>query len=194
MTTLGYLIIILAAYVAGSINFSIILFWFLKKGDPRAKFSGNAGTFNVYRQAGAAWAAVVLILDMGRSIAVAIIAKLYVPMELVPWAGFFLVLGTHYPLFHNFRGGKGVANYLGFSAAIVPVFTGISALVWVAVYKITPVTFIASYCMIAILAVGTILRIPPTPISVIGTIATVALIMIAHRKNVLEYLAGKTIR
>jgi len=190
----GYLIMMLAAYVAGSINFSIILFWILKKGDPRAQFSGNAGTFNVYRQAGTAWAAVVLILDMGRSVAVALAANLYVPPEFVPWAGFFLVLGTRYPLFHGFHGGKGVANYLGFSAAIAPAFSGISALVWVAVYKITPVTFIASYCMITILAVGIMLRIPLSPISVMGTITTVALIMIAHRKNVLEYLAGKNIR
>jgi hypothetical protein len=48
--------------------------------------------------------------------------------------------------------------------------------------------------MIAILAIGTIHRIPLSPISVCGTIATVALIMMAHRKNVLEYFAGKTIR
>ena len=56
-------LMMLLAYFAGSINFAIILLRLLRMEDPRTQFSGNAGTTNVFRQAGKVWAAVVLMLD-----------------------------------------------------------------------------------------------------------------------------------
>ena len=58
--------LLLLAYLAGSINFAIIVLRLLGKEDPRTTFSGNAGTTNVYRQAGKGWAVLVLLLDVGR--------------------------------------------------------------------------------------------------------------------------------
>ena len=104
-------LIYLFAYLAGSINFAIIFFKLAGKEDPRLSFSGNAGTTNVYRQAGILWAAVVFLLDIGRALAVAVIASYFLKTHLLPWAGFFLVLGNSFPCFHGFRGGRGVANY-----------------------------------------------------------------------------------
>ena len=126
----------LVVYLAASINFSILLFKMLGKGDPRDKFSGNAGTMNVNRQLGLIWALVVLLLDMGRAVAVAMVGTLFLPSMFVPVLGFFLVIGNQKPLFHRFRGGKGVASYLGFTAYISPVTAGISCLVWVIVYRL----------------------------------------------------------
>src|SRR5208283_6021776 len=108
------ILIYLFAYLAGSVNFAIIFFKLAGKEDPRLSFSGNAGTTNVYRQAGFIWAAVVFLLDIGRALAVAVIACYFLKTHLLPWAGFFLVLGNSFPCFHGFRGGRGVANYLGF--------------------------------------------------------------------------------
>ena len=65
------LILFFLAYIAGSINFAILLFKVIKKDDPRTKFSGNAGTTNVYRIAGKFWAAAVFLLDIGRAVGVA---------------------------------------------------------------------------------------------------------------------------
>jgi glycerol-3-phosphate acyltransferase PlsY len=76
-----------ACYVAGSIHFSIVLFKALGKDDPRERFSGNAGATNVYRQAGLAWAALVLLLDMARARALAARASHDLAGSLVPWAG-----------------------------------------------------------------------------------------------------------
>ncbi|HYA13651.1 MAG TPA: glycerol-3-phosphate acyltransferase, partial [Syntrophales bacterium] len=63
-------ILLLAAYIAGSVNFSILLFKMLGRDDPRYHFSGTAGTTNVYRQAGMLWAGVILLLDLARAVAV----------------------------------------------------------------------------------------------------------------------------
>lgn len=100
--------IFLLAYLAGSVNFAIIFFKLTGRKDPRLGFSGNAGTTNVYRQAGMVWAAVIFLLDIGRAMLVAVLAMYYLEPAWLPWAGYFLVLGNSYPCFHEFRGGKGV--------------------------------------------------------------------------------------
>ena len=64
----GLILSIIFAYLAGSINFSILLLKILGKEDPRKEFSGNPGVVNVYRQAGFFPAAGVWVLDMGRAI------------------------------------------------------------------------------------------------------------------------------
>ena len=88
------ILVFLFAYLAGSINFAIIFFKLTQREDPRLSFSGNAGTTNVYRQAGMGWAAVVFLLDIGRALAVAIIACYYLKISFVTWAAFFLILGN----------------------------------------------------------------------------------------------------
>ena len=96
----------LFAYLAGSVNFAIIFLKLAGKADPRLNFSGNAGTTNVYRQAGILWAAVVFLLDIGRAITVAFIANYFLKKTLLPWACFFLVLGNTFLVFTVFAEAK----------------------------------------------------------------------------------------
>ena len=63
----------LVAYLAGSVNFSIHAFKLAGRGDPRHLFSGNPGTVNTYRALGLGWALVVLSLDLGRGLIVALL-------------------------------------------------------------------------------------------------------------------------
>ncbi len=193
---MGKLILVCAiAYLAGSVNFAIIFFRLTGKTDPRLSFSGNAGTTNVYRQAGIVWAGIVFLLDIGRAIAVAALAVYFLPASLVPWAGFFLVSGNSYPCFHRFYGGKGVANYLGFSLFVVPWAAGLSAIAWLAVYGIFRIPFIASFFMIFTLAVGQAYFFGWAFGAVAGATATFALILLNHRKNISEiWKSRKTIR
>ena len=114
------ILLILLGYLAGSVNFAIILLRLLGREDPRTQFSGNAGTMNVRRQAGKGWASVVLLLDVGRAAALAALALYLLPVALVPWVGTALVLGNRFPCFHRFRGGKGVASFLGFTIPLAP--------------------------------------------------------------------------
>ena len=148
----------LGAYLAASINFSILLFKVLGRGDPRDKFSGTAGTVNVTRQLGMVWGVVILLLDMGRAGAVAQVGAWLLPAPLVPVLGFFLVLGNQKPLFHGFRGGKGVASYLGFTAFISPVSAGVSCLAWIFAYGLYRQPFIGSFFMISALGLGTMIH------------------------------------
>jgi glycerol-3-phosphate acyltransferase PlsY len=187
-------LILLFAYFAGSINFAIILLGLLGKEDPRTKFSGNAGTTNVYRQAGRGWAAVVLLLDAGRAVGLAALALYFLPAVLVPWVGTALVAGNCFPCFHRFQGGKGVASFLGFTVLIAPWGTVLSCLAWVVVYGIVRIPFIASFFMVLILGGATASSGDSQVVSIAGTVVTVLLIFLNHRKNIVTLLAQRRMK
>ena len=184
-------LILLLAYFAGSVNFAIIILGLLGKEDPRTKFSGNAGTTNVYRQAGIGWAAVVLLLDTGRAVGLAALSLGGLPFALVPWIGTALVAGNRFPCFHRFQGGKGVASFLGFTILIVPWGAVLSCLVWVAVYGVARIPFIASFFMVLTLGGATAWASDPRAASIAGTAVTVLLIFFSHRKNIATLLAER---
>ena len=175
------------AYLAGSVNFAIIIFKLTGKEDPRLSFSGNAGTTNVYRQAGYFWATVILLLDIGRALVVAAVAAHFLEGQYLPWACLFLVLGNSFPCFHGLRGGKGVANYLGFTALVTPWAALIASAIWLVVYGIVRITFIASFFMIFTLACGQAFTLLWNFNAVTGALATFLLILFNHRKNIIKY-------
>lgn len=181
------LLIYLLAYFAGSVNFAIIFFKITGREDPRLSFSGNAGTTNVYRQAGIFWAAIIFLLDIGRALAVAAAAGYFLRNAFIPWAAFFLVLGNSFPCFHDFRGGKGVANYLGFAILIAPWAAAASSIVWLIVYGIVRVTFIASFFMVFTITCGLMVALDWQTGAVTGSLAAFLLILYNHRKNIAGY-------
>jgi len=186
-TTIISLIFILS-YLLGSINFTVILFRLLKFEDPREKFSGNPGTTNVYRIAGPFWAALVLILDIGRAGLVSVISVRFLPIDFITLAGFLLILGNRYPIFHGFKGGKGVANYMGFVIFIIPLWGVAAVMLWPLIYKLIRVTFIPSFAVITLMGIGLSFHFHFNPLSIAATVATVILIFYGHKKNVIEYL------
>jgi acyl phosphate:glycerol-3-phosphate acyltransferase len=185
------LFLLIIAYCAGSVNFAIILFRVLGKEDPRLQYSGNAGTTNVYRMAGPVWAAVVLLLDVGRAVLVALLARYALSPGAIPWTGIALVTGNRYPCFHGFQGGKGVANYLGFSAVITPAGAVVSCIAWVCVYLVKRTPFIASFAMIGVLAIATIVACGYEPWAIAGSLLLAAFIVLNHRMNIESMLGGK---
>ena len=180
----------LLSYIAGSVNFAILVFRARGLGDPREAFSGNPGVTNVYRQAGVSWACLVLTLDITRAMAVAFAALYYLDTDQGPLIALFLVAGNRFPCFHGFRGGKGVANYLGFNIIFSPMFAAFSAAVWVAVHGISRKPFIASLFMVLTLAAGMLACCGLTLTSVLGTAGTVALIVHGHLANLKSLMAG----
>jgi glycerol-3-phosphate acyltransferase PlsY len=190
MMILSTVTVFAASYLAGSVNFAIVLFRLLGRDDPRGRFSGNAGTTNVYRQAGILWAAAVLFMDIARAVIVAWGAGALLHPAAVPWACLFLVAGNRFPLFHGFRGGKGVANYLGFTFFISPAAGALSCAAWVVAYGISRVPFIASFVMIAVLAGGTMARYSGHPAAIAGAVVTALFVALNHRTNVREYFVN----
>jgi len=185
------MIILIFTYIAGSVNFSIVLFKLLGKDDPRTKFSGNAGATNVYRQAGKFWAAVVLFLDMGRAILISYIGLKTLHTEYITLPGLLLILGNRFPCFHGFKGGKGVANYLGFTILLSPISVCIGTIAWISVYLKFRKPFLSSFAMVMILGAGTILaNISHFP-AIAVTALTVLFIIMNHKQNILEWIEAQ---
>ena len=115
-----YIIIAIISYLIGSVNFSVILSKKMAGFDVREKGSGNAGTTNMLRSIGKKAAALTLICDILKgvvSISIAMILGNIVPDMnkelLIQIAGIAVVLGHTFPVFFEFKGGKGVATSLG---------------------------------------------------------------------------------
>ena len=116
----SYIIVAIIAYAIGSINFSVIISKKMAGFDVREKGSGNAGTTNMLRSVGKKAAAVTLLCDILKgviSILIALlvgnIAKNVDKAVLVQIAGILVVVGHTFPIFFEFKGGKGVATSLG---------------------------------------------------------------------------------
>lgn len=179
------------AYVAGSVNFSILVFRFTGRDDPRHHGSGNPGATNVYRQAGIGWALMVLLLDIGRAVAVALLASTLLPLWQVPWVGLALILGNRFPCFHGFRGGKGVANYLGFTAVSAPAWAALGVLAWGAAHLMWRTPFLSSFAMVAVLAAGTAILQDGAWVGIFGVVLTAVFIAACHHGNIRERWGGR---
>lgn len=116
----AYIIIAIIAYAIGSINFSVIISRKMAGFDVREKGSGNAGTTNILRTVGKRAAIVTLICDILKGVVAILIAWIVGKIAknadavlLVQIAGLLVVIGHAFPIFFEFRGGKGVATSLG---------------------------------------------------------------------------------
>ena len=115
-----YIIIAIIAYAIGSINFSVIISRKMAGFDLREKGSGNAGTTNVLRTVGKKAALLTLICDILKGVVAIFVAfiagKIVKDVDsamLAQIAGLLVVIGHAFPIFFEFKGGKGVATSLG---------------------------------------------------------------------------------
>lgn len=116
-----YVVMLIIAYLIGSINFSILISKKKAGYDIREKGSGNAGTTNMLRNLGKKYAAITLICDILKGVVSIVIAIIIGKILggntnaalLVQIAGLAVVLGHTFPIFFGFKGGKGVATSLG---------------------------------------------------------------------------------
>ena len=115
-----YVIMAVIAYLIGSINFSVILSKKIAGFDVREKGSGNAGATNMLRSVGVKGAVLTLIGDCLKGVIAILVAVIVGKIAknadkalLVQLAGIAVVLGHTFPIFFNFKGGKGVATALG---------------------------------------------------------------------------------
>ncbi|MFP4451798.1 MAG: glycerol-3-phosphate acyltransferase [Desulfobacterales bacterium] len=181
-------------YFIGSINFAIVFFRLTGKEDPRTGFSGNPGATNVYRQAGLGAAAIVLFLDVARAAAVSAAAIYLFSPPGIAWAGLALLAGNRYPCFHQFKGGKGVGNYLGFCAMIVPAAALLSCAAWAAGFLLLRKPFVGSFAMTAVLAGASILKWRDFPLAMAGAAVAALFIVFNHRTNVAGCFSKNTLK
>jgi len=116
---MSYLIIAIIAYLIGSINFSVIISKKIAGFDVREKGSGNGGTTNVLRAVGKKAAIITLVADILKGVVAILISVIIGKIIdnnsaiLVQIAAVAVVVGHTFPIFFQFKGGKGVATSLG---------------------------------------------------------------------------------
>ncbi|MER8403259.1 MULTISPECIES: glycerol-3-phosphate 1-O-acyltransferase PlsY [unclassified Mesorhizobium] len=174
-------------YLLGSIPFGLLITRAAGLGDVRNIGSGNIGATNVLRTGNKSLAAATLLLDALKGTAAVLIAGRFAP-ELGLWAGFGAFLGHLFPVWLGFKGGKGVATYLGVLIGLAWQAALIFAVVWLAV------AFLFRYSSLAALTAAVVVPMAlyflSTP-QIAGLFAAMSLIVIVkHRGNIARLLAG----
>lgn len=154
----------LVAYLIGSIPVGVLLARAFGWPDPRANGSGHTGALNTFRGAGWKGAALVLILDIAKGLAAALVARPIAGSEwALPLAGMAVTAGHAWPLWLAFRGGMGLATGAGAVAAANPLIV-VLALAMLGVARAfinhTPRAVVAS--MLALPPVLLALQVAPT--------------------------------
>ena len=111
-----FILSILSCYLIGSISFGRIISKLSKNIDITSQGSGNTGATNVLRSIGVSYGLLVLFLDMLKSIIPVLIIENYEFSSInyaTQIAALSAIIGHCYPIFHNFKGGKGVATGIG---------------------------------------------------------------------------------
>jgi glycerol-3-phosphate acyltransferase PlsY len=175
-------------YLCGSVPFGVILTRIAGAGDLRAIGSGNIGATNVLRTGRKGLAAATLLGDLLKGTVAVLIAKSYLGPDAALLAAVAAFLGHLFPFWLNFKGGKGVATFLGVALALYwPAALGF-AIVWLAMARLFRYSslsaLIASVISPMIAAYSGDLRIS----SVLGLL-TVTL-WLTHRANIARLLAG----
>lgn len=130
-------------YALGSIPFGYLFARAAGLGDIRSIGSGNIGATNVLRTGRKALAAATLLADAGKGVAAVLIAAQWGP-DTAGLAGLGAFLGHLFPVWLGFRGGKGVATFLGVVTATVWQVGAIFAVVWLAVAALTRYSSLAA--------------------------------------------------
>ncbi len=189
--------VLAGSYLLGSLSFSLIVVWVLRRVDLRTLGSGNAGATNVLRTSGRWPALVVLLLDIGKGIVpVQLVKRLGGSPELAGAAALATILGHVFPVYFGFRGGRGVATAFGAFLALFP-FAGASAFV-IFVTAVGLTRYVSVGSILASLAVMPLAwfygRIgwEPAPSAELFALAALAalVVVLRHASNIRRLLAG----
>lgn len=185
---ISLLIMMATAYLFGSVNAAILICKLWGLDDPRQTGSHNPGATNVYRIGGVFPAVLVLVID---------ILKGTIPV----WGCYFLgatplmlgliavaaCLGHIYPVFFNFRGGKGVATALG---ALLPIgldLGGLLVATWIIIIALTRYSSLAAVTTVSLAPVFTYFI---KPMYAVPVIFLTTVILLRHRTNLVRLMNG----
>ncbi len=211
MIELRSALVILVAYLLGSIPFGYLVVRAKEGGDIRQTGSGGTGATNVSRRAGNAAGVLTLLLDALKGAAAVLIASWVLtapaagalrgaPLQISWWvaaAGLTVMVGHIFPVWLKFRGGKGVATGVGVFLVLMPAVVGIAALIFVGIVLLTRYVSLGS--MVGALSIPVLTLLTHnfvSPHSSFAPLMTLAvggglLIVFAHRENVGRLVQGR---
>ena len=178
-----------AAYFIGAVPFGLIFAWLAGAGDIRKIGSGNIGATNVLRTGSKIAAAGTLLFDMAKGYVAVLLAQQQLGFEpFVAIAALAVFIGHLFPVWLGFKGGKGIATFIGIAFALnweVAFFTAAS---WIVVARATRYSSLAG-----LISSG----LTPVYFAIYGetlwaalTAVLVVMIFISHRANIMRILRG----
>ncbi|WP_454289556.1 glycerol-3-phosphate 1-O-acyltransferase PlsY [Rhizobium arsenicireducens] len=176
-------------YLMGSIPFGLLLTRMAGHGDLRSIGSGNIGATNVLRTGNKKLAAATLLLDALKATIAAVIAQAVFGQNAGLIAGFAAFIGHLFPIWLGFKGGKGVATYIGTLLGVAPLMVLVFAAVWLAVAFLTRYSSLSA--LVATLVIPVVLWILGMPETAMVTAVMTAISYWRHKANI-ERLIART--
>ena len=183
--------LIILGYLFGSLASAIIVCRLMGLSDPRASGSGNPGATNVLRLHGKKAAALTLAGDLIKGLVPVLLAKqLDVSVTIVALTGLAAFLGHLFPLFFAFKGGKGVATFIGvlfasdwrLGLAFVSIW-----LLMAAGFRFSSLAALTAAALIPVICIW----IPGQVVYVFSFTVMAMLLFWRHRSNIQNLIAGK---
>ena len=196
------LIVVIVAYLIGSIPFGYLIVRHKVGADIRETGSGGTGATNVSRRAGKAAGVFTLVLDALKGVLAIIVAQLIIGESgsSIDWltaaAAIAVIAGHIFPVWLRFRGGKGVATGVGVFLMLAPIATFCAAIIFVVVVSITKYVSLGSMVAAAIIPLFVWMdMVFIKPITDLWPLLTAAvagamLIIFAHRGNIRRLAEG----
>ncbi len=177
-------LLIVIAYLLGSVSCAVVIARLGGLSDPRTIGSGNPGATNMLRAHGQRAGIVTLLGDIAKGLLPVLIARyLDATPATIAAVGLAAFLGHLFPVFFNFRGGKGVATFIGVVLGWDWRFAAVFAVTWLLVAGLTRYSSLA-----ALLATGVIplfaLSLDVAPAWLAALLVMVGLIFFRHRNNI----------
>jgi len=184
------LVLVIAAYLSGSVSSAIIVCRLMGLPDPRSQGSHNPGATNVLRIGGKKAAAITLLGDSLKGLLPMLAAHwLAVESSTLAATGLAAFLGHLYPIFFGFRGGKGVATALGVQFGLYwPIGLSVAA-IWLFIAKILKISSFSALVSMA-LAPVIVWHFWSDPMLIGMQIVVSLLLFWRHRSNIRNLVTG----
>ena len=176
-------------YVLGSIPFGLIFAWLAGAGDVRKIGSGNIGATNVLRTGNRWAAALTLIFDAGKGAAAVLIARALYGDAAAAVAGLGAFLGHLFPVWLRFKGGKGVATFLGVTLALAWPAGLLAAATWLVAARIWRISSLSALIAAALAPLYMLYASGPLDALLVSVLAL--LIFVMHRENIARLARGE---
>lgn len=182
-------LILILAYFIGSIPFGLVISFCAGHGDIRKIGSGNIGTTNVLRTGSKVLALLTLLADSGKIILAIFLAKM-LGFDMDYLVGSASFIGHLFPIWLKFKGGKGVASFLGLSLYLFPKIALILMAAWIVTFVISRYSSLAAIAA-AIAGIISLSVTMPMDSNLFLMISLIVLILIKHKENIIRLLEGK---
>ncbi len=186
-----FLVALAGGYLLGSVPFGYIFTRIAGAGDIRTVGSGNIGATNVLRTGRKGLALATLLADAGKGLAAVLIASSW-GHDAAMLAGLGAFIGHLFPLWLGFRGGKGVATFIGVIAGVMPLAAVIFCAVWLLVAFLTRYSSLAALVAAALVPAAAWLLGAPASAGLFAILA--ALVYWRHHANIRRLLSGEETR